>query len=288
MVTLNAAERVAAEGVVELPLRIHQGYPLVSGEVNGKHGHFMLDTGSPFRFFLNSHFVPVTVGPEVGRGHAGSGQAIVVHQGRDVTSLTLSGTGSREVQPAKPGTAAGIMSADFAFLQEGAIPDFLGFIGEPWLSSFSFSLRYAPARWLLTDTGAGAQRLLHGSERVALIRFEGRDGPLPYATLQIDGVDLRARFDTGTPGTLQLTAELRARLERTGALLCHDDDKLKPTTTCKLEGLRYGPAVLELDALATNIGPDNRITLGAALLGRYVSVWNLSRSTIDLRRETSR
>jgi hypothetical protein len=71
----SAVERVAAEGVIELPITIHEGYPLIAGEVNGKHGQFMLDTGTPFGLFLNSRFAPVTVGPEVGRGQAGSGQA---------------------------------------------------------------------------------------------------------------------------------------------------------------------------------------------------------------------
>lgn len=284
----SAVERVAAEGLIQLPITIHEGYPLIAGEVNGKHGRFMLDTGSPFGFFINSRFAPVTVGPEVGRGQAGSGQAIVVHQGHGVTSLTLGGSGSREVQPAEPSKASGIMSADFAFLQEGLVPDFLGFIGAPWLSSFVFSLRYEPAQWLLTGTGADAQRLLEGSERVALVRFEGKEGPLPYATFQVDGVDIRVRFDTGTPGGLQLTPEFKARLERTGALHCREDAKPAPRLQCVLRGLRYGPAELTLDAIATNTGADNRITLGTALLGRYVSVWNLSASTLDLRRDAPR
>jgi len=288
----SAAERVAAEGMIELPITLYKGYPLIAGEVNGKQGRFMLDTGSPFGFFLNSRFAPVTVGPEVGRGHAGSGQPIVVHQGRDVTSLTLGAGASREVQPAEPGKAPakspGIMTADFGFLQEGLVPDFLGFIGAPWLSSFVFSLRYEPAQWLLTRTGADAQRLLEGSERVALVRFEGKEGPLPYATFQVDGVDLRVRFDTGTPGGLQLTAELKARLEQTGALQCPKDGKPAPNLQCVLGGLRYGPAELTLDAIATSTGPDNRMTLGTALLGRYVSVWNLSESTLDLRRDVPR
>ena len=116
----SKAERVAAEGVVALPLTIRQGYPLAAG----------------------------------------------------VTSLTLGGMseigGSRALQPARPDPAAGLVAADFGFLQGGPVPDFLGFVGAPWLSTWAFSLRYSPARWLMADAGAGAERLLAGSDRVAL------------------------------------------------------------------------------------------------------------------------
>ena len=288
----SVAERVASETVVELPLVIHRGYPFVPGEANGRRGHFMIDNGAPFRFFLNSHFVPVTVGRELGRGKAGSGQPIVVHEAQDVNSLRLGPHAARELPPAPAGTGAGsadgIRTADFAFIEAGLRSDFLGFIGAPWLSSFAFSLRYAPARWLLADAGAGAQRLLEGSGRVALIRFEGVEGPLPFATLEVGGEKLRGRFDTGTPGVLQLTAAFRARLEGLGALRCRERTEPVPTTECELKGLRYGAAELELEPLSTVSGPDNRITLGAALLSRYVTVWNLRQSTLDLRRETLR
>jgi len=284
----SVAERVAAEGVVELPLLVHQGYPFVAGEVNGRRGHFMVDNGTPFRFFFNANFAPVTMGRELGRGQAGSGQPIVVHEARGVQTLRLGPDAARELEPAQAATGEGLRAADFSFIETGVQPDFLGFVGAPWLSPFAFLLRYAPARWLLSDAGAGAQRLLEGSERVALIRFEGRDGSLPYATLQVDGVNLRARFDTGTPGVLQLTAQFRARLERAGVLRCTESNEPARSTRCELEGLRYGATALELAPLLTNTGSDNRITLGAALLSRYVTVWNLSQATIDLRRDTSR
>ena len=286
----SMAERVAAEGVVALPLTIRQGYPLAAGTVNGRAGHFMLDTGTPFRFFLNHRFAPVAVGPEIGRGQAGSGQPIVVRPAQGVTSLTLGGMreigGSRALQPARPDPAAGLVAADFGFLQAGPVPDFLGFVGAPWLSTWAFSLRYSPARWLMADTGAGAERLQAGSDLVALVRLEGQDGPLPYATFHLDGVPLRVRFDTGTPGMLHLSPGRRAQLERSGALRCQTGTQQEPER-CQVAGLRYGAAALELDEIATSTGPVDRMTLGAALLARYVSVWNLSRSTIDLRRDTA-
>lgn len=290
----SVAERVAAEGVVELPLLIHQGYPFTPGEVNGRRGYFMIDNGSPFRFFLNSQYAPVTVGRELGRGRAGSGQPVVVHQGLDVRSLGLGPDAAREVQPDAPARGEAIMTADFGFIDAELRPQFLGFVGDPWLRDFAFSLRYAPARWLLADAAAGTHRLLQGSERVALIRFEGREGSLPFATLQVDGMDLRGRFDTGTPGVLELTPAFKSRLERAGALRCDESPDVgapKPGAgplQCRLQGLRYGTVTLDLDALTTSIGELNRITLGTALLRRYVSVWNLQASTLDLRRENER
>lgn len=280
----SVAERVAAEGVVQLPLVV-RGYPFVPGEVNGRRGYFMIDNGTPFRFFLNSTHAPVTPGAEVGRGQAGSGQAIVVHETRDLSSLRLGPDLAGEVGPDGVSSTAGIMVGDFGFIETGLPLGFLGFVGAPWLSDFAYSLRYEPPRWWLADADDGADRLEEGSERVALIRFEGQDGSLPYATLEVDGEDLHARFDTGTPGVLDLTADRKARLERVGALRCQEGVGPEAHTMCELSGLRHGDVALELDPLLTRVGPDTRITLGTALLRRYTSVWNLRHSTLDLRRE---
>jgi hypothetical protein len=291
----SLAERVAAEGVVEVPLVIQHGYPFTPGEVNGRRGYFMIDNGSPFRFFLNSQYAPVTVGPEVGRGRAGSGQLVVVRRGLGVTSLSLGPDAAREVRSEAPASGEGIMAADFGFIDANVRSQFLGFLGDPWLRDFAFSLRYAPPRWLLADAADGAQRLLQGSERVALIQFEGREGSLPFATLQVGGMELRGRFDTGTPGVLELTPELKSRLERAGALRCGeapDGGTERPGSgrvlQCRLQALRYGTVTLDIDPLNTSIGEVSRITLGTALLRRHVSVWNLRASTLDLRRETGR
>ena len=277
--TGSVADDLRAQGVVELPIEIRQGHVLVAGHVNGRPGRFMLDSGTPFRFFLNRGVVPLAVGPEVGRGRAGSGQAIVVHEALDLASLQLAG--HAELPAAHSAPASGVRAADFSFLQP-LIPDFLGFVGAPWLAGQVFSLRFAPAQMLLADAGQ-ADRLLQGSARVTLVRFEGQDGPLPYATFQLGPINLRALFDTGNPGTLQLTADTHARLVKVGALRCMAGSPV----TCLPQGLRHGPQVLDTAPLPLTIGADNRIVLGIALLQRYVSVWNLRDGTVDLRRALS-
>ena len=278
--TGSLAEAVRSQGVVDLPIQIHQSYVLVAGQVNGQPGRFMLDSGSPDRYFLNRGVIPLAVGPEVSRGRTGSGQAIVVHDALDVASLQLAG--HAELPDAGGTPAAGVRAADFSFLQP-LIPDFLGFVGAPWLGAQVFALRYAPAQLLLADPGQ-ADRLLQGSARVTLVHFEGKDGTLPHATFQLGATDLRALFDTGSPGALQLTAETRTRLEQAGALRCDAG----PPAACVPQGLRHGQQVLDSGALPLTIGPDNRIVLGAALLQRYISVWNLRAGTLDLRRATPR
>lgn len=174
-------------------------------------------------------------------------------------------------------------AGDFGFLQQ-VIPDFLGFVGTPWLAAHAFSLRYVPARLLLADADTGTARLQQGSTRVTLIRFDGQDGPLPFTTFQLGDIELRALFDTGNPGSLQLTAEAHARLAQAGALRCDPG----PPATCTPVGLRHGAQALDSGALALTIGADNRMVLGTALLARYVSVWNLRAGTLDLRRATDR
>lgn len=277
----STADAVRAQGVVDLPIEIHHGYVLVAGQVNGQPGRFMLDSGTPYRFFLNRNAVPLTVGPELARGRAGSGQAIVVHAALDVAALQLAGHAELPDTDAPP--ASGMQAADFGFLQQ-LIPDFLGFVGAPWMAQHVLALRYAPAQLLLADADTGADRLQQGSERVTLIHFAGQDGALPYALFQLGGIHLRALFDTGNPGSLQLTAEAHARLTQAGALHCNAG----PPVTCVPLALHHGPHLLESDALPLTIGADNRIVLGAGLLQRHVSVWNLRAGTLDLRRDNSR
>lgn len=272
------AAAVRAQAVVELPIEIHHGHVLVAGQVNGQPGRFMLDNGTPFGFFLNRNQVALAVGPELARGHAGSGQPVVVHAALDVASLHLAGHAELPGPAGGPDLAP--HAADFGFLQT-IIPDFLGFVGAPWLARQLFALRYAPARLLLADADRGAAALQQGSERVALIRFEGRDGVLPHARLQLGDTDLRGLFDTGNPGTLQLTADTRARLERSGALRCENG----PPVRCQPLDLRHGTQRLASSPMPLTLGADNRVVLGTAVLQHHVSVWDLRAGTLDLRRD---
>lgn len=272
---IGLSERVAADTVATVPMIVKDGYIFIPGEVNGKAGKFMLDNGSPFRFFLNSHYVNVTVGPEIARGRAGSGQPIVVHTSKDVDTITFGDNAYRAVSDA--------MAADFQFIENGIVPDYLGFIGAKLLSAFTFSINYSQTQLAFSDASRPPDVLYGKSKPVALVAFEGNDGSLPYATFGLGGVELRARFDTGSAGVLQLPLDLKTKLEKAGNLYCRMTKQDPPTTVCKVTGLKYGDTTFELDGLQYSEGHESKGTFGAALLRHYLTIWNLQKRTIEFR-----
>jgi len=273
---IGLSERVASDTVATVPIIVKDGYIFIPGEVNGKVGKFMFDNGSPFKFFVNSHYVKVTVGPEIARGRAGSGQPIIVHSATDIQTITFGDNAYRNVSD--------VMAADFQFIETGIVPDYLGFIGSKLLTAFAFSIDYSQTQLAFSDASKPTDILYGKSKPVALVAFEGNEGPLPYATFSLGGVELRARFDTGSPGALQLPLDLRTKLEKAGNLSCRVTMQDPQTTVCDVTGLKYGHTTFELDGLQYSEGHESKATFGAALLRHYVTIWNLQKRTIEFRR----
>ena len=64
---------------IVLPFHLVDGYMLIDGEINGKNGKFMFDTGNPFGVFINNHFIELEKKEVSSRGKTGSGQALDVY-----------------------------------------------------------------------------------------------------------------------------------------------------------------------------------------------------------------
>jgi len=74
---------------IDLPFTANQGFILIQGSVDASRGVFMLDTGTPFDFFINRDLVPLPSGEAGASGSASSGQQIVMlkHGGNHLVRL---------------------------------------------------------------------------------------------------------------------------------------------------------------------------------------------------------
>ncbi len=99
-------------------------------------------------------------------------------------------------------------------------------------------------------------------------------------------------FDTGNPGTLTLTQEMKTRLENAGYLTVERQDysygRYEPYLSATLRKISFNNQVLDdIHNLHIKIGKDNEIGLGYQFLKHYVSVWNFKNKTITLLKQSN-
>ncbi len=292
----NAAEPLLSHNVVGVPvsdgkpimLPFHlnnDGFILIDGEVDGTPGVFWLDTGMPFRFILNRHYVPLGEGVTLTHhGHAASGQAMVFQ----------SHTGSRSIQLAGARFSAAngsnfitdpdaVLSANFGFIEQDGNPHFLGMIGWEFLKNYVFVLDYNKRIIPLYPVGTGAAHtaLERQPDKSVVIRFRPSSPQEPFA-LEVSGVTLPAVLDTGGHERLAAPANVWARLAAAGPLPSKrngDDDEVS------LKGARYQYGSFDLPDLQKVISAETMTTLGYPFLRHYRSTWNISESEVLLEPE---
>lgn len=68
-----------ALGAQVINFRVVSGYMLAEGSVNGIAGYFLIDTGTPFLFFINNHYVSLPNKQTLQQGQAASGQVFTMY-----------------------------------------------------------------------------------------------------------------------------------------------------------------------------------------------------------------
>ena len=120
-----------------LPFHLINGHIFIDGVIDGRRGKFMFDTGTEFAFFLNNHFLPLRKQTLIGRGHAGSGQEMVLYRQRQPLARVSIGKALRY------DGLTGFTHTDWGFLEEGyGIPAFFGSIGHELNRNFAFVIDY--------------------------------------------------------------------------------------------------------------------------------------------------
>jgi len=258
----------------DVPFHLVDGFIMLEGVVNGESGFYMLDTGSPFALFLNNHLLTLGPSQQIASGSAGSGQRVVVLAHENVDSLTLWG----DVRFRDVGWA---QSADFGFIEQGIVPQYLGFIGHGILKNFEFTIDYDRSTLFLSRLDPDGNALVSRvppEDVHATLTFACRDCDRQYDQIpfRFGDIPLTLGIDTGNSGgQLTLTARTKEALEDSGHLTAQGDSYI-------LEGLEYAEVSFSVDGLRVMVGETDGGTLGYSFLRQFKTVWNYKLGTLVL------
>ena len=258
----------------DIPFRLVDGFIMLEGVVNGESGFYMLDTGSPFALFLNNHLLTLGPSRQIASGSAGSGQRVVVLAHENVDSLTLWGdVRFRDVEWAQ--------SADFGFIEDGIVPQYLGFIGHGILKNFEFTIDYDRSNLFFSRLDPDGEALVSRvplEDVHATLMFACRDCDRQYDQIpfRLGEIPLTLGIDTGNSGgQLTLTARTKEALEHSGHLTAQGDSYI-------LEGLEHEEVSFSVDGLRVMVGETDGGTLGYSFLRQFKTVWNYQLGTLVL------
>ena len=258
----------------DVPFRLVDGFIMLEGVVNGESGFYMLDTGSPFALFLNNHLLTLGPSRQIASGSAGSGQRVVVLAHENVDSLTLWGdVRFRDVEWAQ--------SADFGFIEDGIVPQYLGFIGHGILKNFEFTIDYDRSNLFFSRLDPDGEALVSRvplEDVHATLMFACRDCDRQYDQIpfRLGEIPLTLGIDTGNSGgQLTLTARTKEALEHSGHLTAQGDSYI-------LEGLEHEEVSFSVDGLRVMVGETDGGTLGYSFLRQFKTVWNYQLGTLVL------
>lgn len=269
-----------------LPFYLFNGHIMIDGAVNGRRGKFMFDTGTEFPFFLNNHYLGLAKDQFIARGSAGSGQEMVLYQQTaPIDSIEL----GQEIRLEK---VAGLPHADWDFLEQAYTPLFLGSIGHGFNKQSLFIIDYARqtiAFHRLDQPLEVLAKVVDPARLVTLFDFTpvGVDGKMPEVELHVGDEPITTYFDTGNPGSLELTESMKDILVQRGDLILARSEysfgQYEPRVYARLKRLNHaGQALHDADNLSFTIGPRNRIGLGYHFLKQYVSAWDYPQQTLLL------
>ena len=258
----------------DIPFRLVDGFIMLEGVVNGESGFYMLDTGSPFALFLNNHLLTLGPSRQIASGSAGSGQRVVVLAHENVDSLTMWGdVRFRDVRWAQ--------SADFGFIEDGIVPQYLGFIGHGILKNFEFTIDYDRSNLFFSRLDPDGEALVSRvplEDVHATLTFACRDCDRQYDQIpfRLGEIPLTIGIDTGNSGgQLTLTARTKEALEHSGHLTAQGDSYI-------LEGLEHEEVSFSVDGLRVMVGETDGGTLGYSFLRQFKTVWNYQLGTLVL------
>jgi hypothetical protein len=272
-----------------LPFHLLNGHILIDGAVDGRRGKFMFDTGTEFAFFLNNRVLPLKRDQLIGRGHAASGQEIVLYrQTRPIGRIDLAGQVSFAQAP-------GVLHTDWQFLADAyGLSRFLGSVGHAFNQNYQFEIDYLAQTIAFHALNQSPEVLARSVDPAKVVRTfaftpTGVGGKLPEVALRVGNETLTAFFDTGNAGSLTLTPQMRDQLLARGDLTLTPSEFAygmhSPQVRARLNGAQYdGQALPELYPLSFTTGTSNRLGLGYHFLKDYISVWNYQARTLTLLR----
>jgi len=261
-----------------LPFDIVKGYIFLSGKVAEQSGGFMFDTGTPFSFLLNNHYLPLKLDHFVGSGKAGSIQGGVT---RELKLYIHQDVGTIKLGQIKFMHVGALQSTNLEFMSnmgsDGLRTDNLGFVGMGLFRQYEFVIDYSSKTldvYRIKKSGEPFIAHIDAKDVVATLPFRLAKH-MPIVTINIDGIKIEGLLDTGVLGEVTLTPETQRILENSGKLK-------KQGGYYFLEGLNYGGIALDTKTPSISTGDSNTMRLGYNMLSHYRTVWNYKKQTVTL------
>lgn len=260
------------------------GKPMLPVVVNGTPGWMMFDNGTPDLAFFNREAAPLSPGVAAGKGHAASGQEILI----EVTEPPVLTVGDRPV-PLQPK----VITGNFGFTRPAFGDAFMGFLGTPFVQDHAFILDYDQKQMTILRTAADGTLTKAAPDQadiLAEVHFALWPGEQPTIAALLDDLPILLDVDTGDAGTAYLRPETQQRLITSGAIRRNGDGII--LSRLKFGGIAFSDVALEL---VTAGGPeDHRSTgqsdwlrLGSNFLSVQPVLWSFPGRTLTLLRRES-
>lgn len=277
----NVSQYLTSKKSISLPFHLIDGFILIDGEVNGKKGKFLFDTGNPEGLLLNNNFLDLKKENHLGNGETGSGQQLIIYQS-DISKVEI-------INQITWNNLNNVKHADFGFIEEHMTKDFIGFLGYEFIKNFEFVIDYDAQvidLYQLDDIGNPSQETYYKEDVIQLLKFRTlSEKQIPVLEFNLADEKITAFFDTGSQGGIHLVSEFKDKLLQNNNLKLFNNSWYgqQDTSTYVLDGLTYNDNKLEKTRnLSISNSDKNEIEMGYQFLKNYKTVWNYKTNTIIL------
>jgi hypothetical protein len=269
---------------IVLPFHLIDGFMMIDGDVQGKKGKFLFDTGTPFGILLNNHYLNIQKKDLVISGNAGSGQVLDIYleEAIDINIGNQVGYNKLDIVP----------NSDFSFIEKGIVSEFLGFIGYDFFKNYEILINYDYQTITLNKLdkkGTVIYPYVLPNEVVTTFQFTTTNAKqIPIVALNIGLNPIEAHFDTGNQGNISLNKSTFSSLLQQGILSNEQQgnrygEALDDLKTYTIDRIHYAQTpLLPVKNLSFKESDENILGFGYQFLKNYISIWNFQKKTITL------
>lgn len=204
---LPASAACTIKGALPIAVTMKGPRAMVSLKINGKEGSFFIDSGSAFNGISAKLAADLKLKPITAGGNEGETRI------NEAAGANITGVAGREVRNvwvlAPQVEFVGATFKNLAFLATDRFGAEDGVIGQPMLKQFDveYDLKDGLIR-LVKPEGCGSTDIVYWAKdgeaysKIPLDTTNQRDRPMTKSVVFVNGVKMRAVFDTGSPYTL--------------------------------------------------------------------------------------
>ena len=211
---LPASAACSIKGALSIPITMEGPRAVVSLKINGQEGRFFIDSGSGFNGITSKFATQLKLPPITNGGNEGERRV------QDAAGANTSGVAGNEVRNgwvmAPQVEFVGATFKNLAFLATDKLTDKDGIIGQPLLKQTDVEYDLKDNIIRLVKPDACKDDITYWAKpgqaysKIPLDTSNQRDRPMTKSIVFVNGVRMRATFDTGSPTTF-ITDKAAAR-----------------------------------------------------------------------------